>query len=160
VITTPLPYDAFYQDPAATLVHPVLRRLYDYWRDRAAGRIGPRRDDIDPVDFAYAVGWTSLIEVRDGGRSFEARVLGGRTASAIGLPGTASRDSDFDDPELLASAGRNQRWVVRHRLPVRLLADLHTARRHYRMEVLLLPLSEDGVTVDRLLTALIPPIGG
>lgn len=154
------PYDDYYRDPAATLVHPVLQRLYRYWVEKAAGRIGPRRDEIDPVDFRYALGWVSLLEVHKGGEQFSARVLGSSVAQVTGLPLNASQADDFDDPEFLVVVSRNQRWVVEHRLPVRIFDDLQTAKRRYRFEVLVLPLSEDGTTVDRMLTCVIPPVGG
>ncbi|MBX6321162.1 MAG: PAS domain-containing protein [Rhodospirillaceae bacterium] len=40
-----------------------LRRLFAYWREKAAGRIGPARRDIDPLDFHYLLGDIALVEV-------------------------------------------------------------------------------------------------
>ena len=65
------------------LVHPVLRQLHAYWDEKRAGRIGPTRAEIDPVDFRYAIGWTALVDVVDGGASFNVRLWGGNMLSLI-----------------------------------------------------------------------------
>jgi hypothetical protein len=60
------------------LAQPVLRRIFDYWRERAAGRPMPARADIDPVPQRPAlVPYLSLLELRPPPRRFFFRVFGG-----------------------------------------------------------------------------------
>lgn len=62
---------------ARALAIPVIERVVDYWRGRAAGRAMPARADIDPViQVPRLVPHLSLVEVRPGPRRFYVRVLG------------------------------------------------------------------------------------
>lgn len=142
------------------LIHPVLRRLHAYWDEKRAGRIGPTRAEIDPVEFRYAVGWVNLFDVSQGADNFVIRVLGGQTERVLDL-GTGFRTAaDVQDPEFHAIAHRDLCWVVENRKPLRSFHDLTTQRRRYRFEGVMLPLSDDGQTVNMLLVAAIPPVGG
>ena len=63
---------------ADALAEPVLRRILNYWRERAAGRPMPTRADIDPVPQRPAlVPFLSLVEIRPPPRRFYFRVFGG-----------------------------------------------------------------------------------
>lgn len=148
------------EDLAADLVHPVLRQLYAYWEEKRAGRIGPARAEIDPVDFRYAIGWTALVDVVDGGESFDVRVWGSNMSVFTPNDYTGQKDLKFRDGEIGASVLENFRWVVAHRRPLSILRDRTTAMGHYRYESMALPLSEDGEKVTQLLVTAIPPVGG
>ena len=148
------------QDLATELVHPVLQQLYAYWLDKSAGRFAPRRADIDPVDFAYAIGWTALIDVVDGGASFRPRVWGGNMKAFSRGDYTGQHRLQFIDGDITPIVLEGFRWVVANRKPSSTLRDILTAMRHYRFESVVLPLSDDGETVTQLLAAAIPPVGG
>jgi hypothetical protein len=63
---------------AEALSQPVLRRIVDYWIERAAGRPMPTRADIDPVPQRPSlVPFLSLVELRPPPRRFFFRVFGG-----------------------------------------------------------------------------------
>jgi len=47
----------------AQLIVPEQRQLYDYWLEKAAGRIMPERQDIHPADIPRLLPHLSLIEV-------------------------------------------------------------------------------------------------
>lgn len=47
----------------AQLIVPEQRQLYDYWLEKAAGRIMPDRQDIRPADIPRLLPHLSLIEV-------------------------------------------------------------------------------------------------
>lgn len=148
------------EDLAASLIHPVLRQLHAYWEDKRAGRIGPSRAEIDPVDFRYAIGWTALVDVVDGGASFNVRLWGGNMGVFSQGDYTGHKGVQFLDGDIGASIIENFRWVVANRRPLSTLRDQVTAMRHYRYEGMTLPLSEDGEKVTQLLVTAIPPIGG
>lgn len=157
-----LPYEPVetLSDPAGTVQHPVLRQLHAYWTGKRGRRMAPSREEIDPVEFRYAIGWVSLIDVRAGVENFEMRVFGGHTARIMEHEPTFRTAADSNDPEFHSAAMRDLRWVVEHRRPLRVFRDLQTAKRRYRFEGLVLPLSDDGETVNFLLAAAIPPVGG
>ncbi|WP_374301099.1 PAS domain-containing protein [Ferrovibrio sp.] len=157
-----LPYERveLKNDPRRELIHPILRRLHAYWETKRELRIGPSRSDIDPVDFPYAIGWVSLFDVSEGPDNFIIRVLGGRSERTLDLGPDFRRPQDSDDPEFHAVAMEDLRWVVEHRKPLRVFRDIKTAKRRYRFEGLVLPLSDDGQHVNMLLLAGIPPVGG
>lgn len=148
------------RDPATELVHPVLRQLHTYWTAKCAGRFAPSRADIDPVDFSFALGWTALIDVVDGGASFNVRVWGGKMKAFSRGEYTGQSNLQFLDEAMGAKVLAGFRRVVAERKPAAMLRDIETAMRHYRFESLVLPLSDDGETVTQLLTAAIPPVGG
>ncbi|MBK8160271.1 MAG: PAS domain-containing protein [Rhodospirillaceae bacterium] len=64
--------DAF----AAQIRHPVLRRMFAYWRDKAGARNMPTRADLDPIDFPYALGYVMLVEVERAPLRFRFRLYG------------------------------------------------------------------------------------
>lgn len=148
------------EDLATGLIHPVLRQLYAYWDDKRAGRIGPTRAEIDPVDFRYAIGWTALVDVVDDGASFDIRIWGGNMSAISPNDYTGRSSTDFADRQIGPEIVANFRWVVEKRRPLSVLRDRTTATRHYRYESMALPLSEDGKTVTQLLVTAIPPVGG
>lgn len=142
------------------LVHPVLRQLHAYWDEKRAGRIGPTRAEIDPVDFRSAIGWTALVDVVDGGASFNVRLWGGNMSAISPNDYTGRTSADFVDREIAPAIVDNFRWVVENRRPLSMPRDRTTATRHYRYESMALPLSEDGEKVTQLLVTAIPPVGG
>ena len=147
-------------DLAAGLIHPVLRQLHAYWEEKRTRRIGPTRAEIDPVDFRYAIGWTALVDVVNGGESFNVRVWGGNMSAISPNDYTGRSSADFVDREIGPDIIANFRWVVANRKPLSMLRDRTTATRHYRYESMALPLSEDGEKVTQLLVTAIPPVGG
>ena len=64
--------DAF----AAQIRHPVLRRMFAYWRKKAGTRRMPTRADLDPLDFPYALGYVMLVEVERAPLRFRFRLYG------------------------------------------------------------------------------------
>ena len=146
--------------PAERLEHPVLRQLFAYWEAKRGGRMAPARHEIDPVDFRYALGWVNLLEVHPGAKDFEFRVFGSLLARVLQQDTDLTSTAGTDDAEFHAVAMQDMTRVITERKPLRIFRDLQTGIRRYRFEVLLLPLSDDGETVNMLLTCAIPPLGG
>jgi hypothetical protein len=157
-----LPYRpiADQNDPRDRVDHPILRQLFAYWDGKRGQRMAPTRGDIDPLDFRTAIGWVNLIDVSQGADRFVMRVLAGRTEKMFELGPDFRTPEDFDDPEFRRVAVEYLAWAADHRQPLRMLRDLQTARRRYRFEGMVLPLSDDGRTVNMVLAIAIPPLGG
>lgn len=130
--------------------------LLDYWRDLAArlGRL-PRRGEFDPVGTPGVLANLFLVDVvRDGATAprFRFRLLGGAITARESV-----RPGQFLDE---FPAMRDSERIIRHyldtldlkiRVRAATLAWDHPTKDFITYHALLLPLSEDGQTVDTLL---------
>ena len=143
-------YDAD-EDLGPRLVEPNARALFAYWRSKAApGRL-PRRCDLDPLDMKCALGHLAVVEVHREPLRFRYRLHGASLAALDGFDMTGKWLDDHPMPEprqrIHSSWSRAaERGCVIHGFRP-CLADI----RPRRYEVLVLPLAEDGQTVDKLL---------
>lgn len=131
--------------------HPALRRLYDYWDSRRAGRRYPARADIDPVEFAFALGNVTLVEVLYDPLRFRFRLMGTLMAQRVGEDLTG-RMVD----ELPNGAYRDQLLTAYHRTietgePNTTTYEQIIESKPRQFEVLRLPLAEDGTTINMFL---------
>lgn len=58
------------EDVAAARKHAILRRRFAYSDSRRGERMAPAGADIDPLDFRYALGWVTLVDVEGSGSGF------------------------------------------------------------------------------------------
>ncbi|WP_020590753.1 PAS domain-containing protein [Kiloniella laminariae] len=64
-----------------------LQKLHHYWCTQKSGKAFPSRKDLDPLDFWYALGDVSLIDVEnETGKTgqFRIRLLGSNIQARIG----------------------------------------------------------------------------
>ena len=47
----------------ARIQHPILKRMVAFWDEKRGGREWPLRAHFDPLEFWFAVGYVSLIDV-------------------------------------------------------------------------------------------------
>jgi len=149
--------------PAHALASAILAGVHATWEQVSAGRLAPRRDEITPALLKTALPWIWMIDVVDGGADFRFRVAGDRVVQFMGRRYAG---------ELLSAAGgtpffQRMRAVleacIRRREPVALgpLRSIKEGKEFLEMEVLVLPLSEDGSEITTLFGALeTRPIGG
>jgi hypothetical protein len=125
--------------------------FYEYWLGKGAAKGVPARADIDPVDIPRLLANVFLIDVVPGNpRRFRFRLVGTRIAELEG-----EMTNRFLDEFVPGAAGttmaRHYEDSVQGRIYVR-HETLHWRKReHVTYDVLLLPLSSDGQTVDMLL---------
>jgi hypothetical protein len=139
--------------------HPLLRRLYDYWSEKRGGRPLPRRSDIDPVELPAAL-WPHLllqdVYLEHDKVRFRYRLVGQHFQDQIGRYVTWT----YSDVAL-APLGSYAHYVID------LFADsVRTATPSYSENIfvptgqrattltkrLVLPLSSDGQTIDKVLS--------
>lgn len=115
----------------------------------------PSRADIDPLDFAYAIGWINLLDVSFNPVRFRFRLHGTELRSKNQIDMTGRYLDDHPLPDLRAYIEPIWRQVVELGAPTHGFYDQSVSNtlRHY--EALRLPLSSDGQTVDMLLTCTI-----
>lgn len=137
-------------DPAI-IETPALRRLHAYWDSRRAGRAMPARADIDPTDFAWALGAVSLME-RQGDGDYLFRVDATTTAELFAIDMTGRLLSLYPDAPVRSMMQATLDAVVAARAPMLVYRDFIFNRMPRRYELLLLPLSSDGAAVDMVLS--------
>ena len=142
--------------PLEDLKTPALRRLLQDWEDRRRGRDLPARKDFDPADIRYIVGNLSLVEVLRDPLDFRFRIHATNVAERMGFDLTGKMLTALPDQQYAALIRQHYTETVTLRRPVaryrnRVMTDQHT----WHCEVLVLPLSSDGKTVDMLMSAFV-----
>lgn len=142
------------------IAHPLLRRAFAYWQERAAAKGGlPSRADIDPVDLADALPGAlpavSLIEVTPdpagGAERLRYRVVGSLHVEIMGHDATGEMidlGSAEDDAASAAIATGRPVHAERRFSPAN--------GRSLTFEALVCPLARDGRHVDMLLSVVAP----
>ena len=125
--------------------------FYEYWRRKAAGKGVPSRADIDPVEIAQLLRNVFLVDIVPGPpRRFRFRLVGTRIAEMEGEMTNRFLDEIVPSPSSTAMA-RQYEEAAEGRISVRHeTLRWHTRDRHIDYDVLLLPLSRDGKTIDML----------
>lgn len=134
--------------------HKTLRGLIDYWLEKRGDRAMPSRADIDPVEIPWALSCIWLCDYRPAERRFRYRLAGEQInefwGSAVGgryldelVPGPCLAEVErclsavYEGPSVVHDFGR-----------IYLEDEVFATG-----ERIILPLSDDGKTVDGLLGA-------
>jgi hypothetical protein len=136
---------------AAGIKDDRLRHLLDYWERKRGSRRFPARADIDPLDFPYAMGWITLLEVERNPVRFRFRLHGTQLLAKNKYDLTGKYLEDHPLPEFAAHCRRVWTEVVEREEPTHGFYDQVVDGRARKFEVLRLPLAADGETIDMLL---------
>ena len=137
------------------IVHPKLRQLYEYWDGKRGDRLMPARADIDPLDMRFAIGNVILIDVIEGDPlRFHIRLHGTNLSERVRFDLTGKMLDEMPWTEFRNLTQASFTKVATTREPIHAHRDriLDSRRRYY--ETIILPLSSDGVRVDRILCGL------
>jgi len=116
----------------------------------------PARSDLDPVDMAFAIGNIILADVlAETPPRFFIRLHGTTLSERVGYDLTGKMLDDMPVPEFRDLSQRSFTKVAATGEPVHALADRLVDERMQRYEAIIMPLSDDGEHVDRLLVGLI-----
>jgi hypothetical protein len=132
--------------------HSSLRDLYHYWNERRGARSMPARSDIDPIDLKAVLPLLMLIDVVPDERRYVYRLVGTREVEMRGSDPTGRPIKDA----FYAESAEESTWyldhVARTREPV-LYRGIYQplSTRTQREDVLFLPLSKDGETVNMVM---------
>ncbi len=146
-------HNVTFEDPLAGLDEPNLRRLYEYWDAARRGRRMPARADIDPVEIPWALGDLSLIDVLPDGR-FRWRLDGTNLVDFFRCDMTGKELDRYPHPEAAERLRVDFRKAVDTRAPHHFMNRYDDERRSWRYQTLVLPLSDDGETVNMLVEML------
>lgn len=136
-------------DPALA---PDLKFAHDYWHRKRAGRLAPQRADIDPVEIAPLLPRVILVDVSTDPVDFRFRLAGTGLFKIHGAELTNKRAQDLEPPAYGALIHRLYCDALARRQPIghQLLIECETRRSTYMR--IILPLSEDGAQINRMLT--------
>jgi len=134
------------------------RWLLDYWATRRRDESLPVWRGLDAGDIAVPfdnLAWMDVVDA-DGGSRFMMRFHGSRLSEALGpIEGRGRFIDDFLPPSYLGAAIETYRKVLNTRGPVYTVSDMcdHTGRIVHH-ERLLLPFTQGGAVVDRILASI------
>jgi hypothetical protein len=136
------------------IAHPKLRRLYDYWEGKRAGRKMPARRDLDPLDLTFIIGNIILVDVLDGTR-FRIKLHGTILSERVGYELSGKMLDELPVNEFRTLAQQSFARVAAGGEVTHGRRDRIIDGRHARYETVIMPLSDDGERVDRLIVGLI-----
>jgi hypothetical protein len=136
------------------LVDADLRRLYEFWKERRGTRMAPSRAELDPMAMRYILGNLLLVDVLRDPLRFRYRLCGTNIVARAGFDLTGRFVDEHPEPQFRDFALARYRNVVETAAPLHGLRDEVLDQRTRRYEVLMLPLSSDGASVDMVLVAM------
>lgn len=139
---------------------PDLRHLLLDWQSWCGGRRMPSRSDVHPESLSYLLGRLMLLDVEpNAGKQqprLRFRLMGSDLVQQRGFDLTGRLLEEHPDPDFAAAAPAIYGQAIAARQP--LWASLNRVSNiglAYRLDALILPLSSDGETVDKVLSALV-----
>lgn len=144
-----------HQVPQLEIRSAPLRALYDYWLLRRGPRRMPSRKLMDPLDIPQLLSGLILLDVEPETRRMRCRLVGTRVVDVYGADYTGKYldEIEFGDQRenVLADYGS----AVQTGQPnVRERFFYNSRGVHFRMERLILPLSDDDQSVTMVMSGL------
>ncbi len=140
----------------ARIRHPILKRMVAFWDRQRHGRDWPMRADFDPLEFWFAVGYVSLIDVvaatGSQPRRYFFRLDGTRQVDLFGVDFTGKFLDQVYDAAGLRVAEQSYGAAVDQAVPQYHVRQVEFHERPIQYEIVILPLSKTGERVDMLMT--------
>lgn len=133
------------------IASPKLDWLFRYWAERRGARPYPARSDIDPIQLRPLLGNIMLFDVVGNPPRFRYRLYGSSLAERAGYDMTGKWVDDLPDPGNAELVNRQLRQLVACRHAIAYQRERILDGRACRYEVLALPLSDDGLTINMIL---------
>ena len=144
---------------ATNFEHPTLTFVHDYWEAKRGDRMMPARRNINPSEMRHHLGWLFLADVLPDADDFRYRLVGNLVASYFGTNGTNKTLREMFAPfgaETLEGTLFIYRKVVSERTPVRVTGQANWDGKGLEpFETVYLPLSDDGVSVNMIMSAFV-----
>jgi hypothetical protein len=136
-----------------TLTSEKLADVHRIWRELSAGRVGATRVDVTPARLRGTMPWTFLIDVIDGGRDFRFRFAGDRIIQFMGRRFAGALLSELLGTPFFDGMNAFFKGCVTAQVPMANgpRRTSYPGKEHLEMEVMVLPLSDDGIAVTGLL---------
>jgi hypothetical protein len=120
-------------------------------------RFAPSRAAINVRDIPTVLRTLHLYDVQQEGRTFRLRLVGTRMVEAVGSDPTGKIVTADEQEKVYRRIFACLHQVLKHRHPIRMttLRSAIPLMSHLPAEHLLLPLSDDGETIDKILVSTI-----
>lgn len=142
-------------DPRLEFEAKKFADLLRYWNTKRGRRIMPARVEMDPLELKDHLGRICLIDIEEAPFRLRFRLIGATITAILRRDMTGRYFDDLYSDSLLDELTTIYRQTARDRSPLRFHGRaLYPNGRHYRYEALNLPLSDDGVTANVILTAM------
>ncbi len=142
-------------DFARAVTSEKLLAVYTAWKTLAGDRIGPGRAELTPVHLRRTLSWTFIVDAIDGGKDFRFGFTGDKLMQFLERRCPAPTLAGMRGIHFFDKADELFRQCIAGRKPL-VSGPKQThyrGKEHLERQVLLLPLSEDGMTVSGLLGA-------
>ncbi|WP_179188722.1 PAS domain-containing protein [Kiloniella majae] len=136
--------------------YPEHKQLYDYWDTKRGDRFAPGRKDIDPIDFPCLLPNLCLYKVHRDPLRYEATLMGTKVVEIWGIDYTGKFVEDIILGPVYDQVTTQFKYVVTHKEPT--LHDLDASwldKDYIKYSRLMLPLSDNGTDVTRLLVSIL-----
>lgn len=134
---------------------PQLAEFFEWWNGLRGERIGPRSGDIKPSSIRKHLPQVFMLDVVDGGAEFRYRLIGTEIVAGMGRDSTGKTISEVygDHPDAMKRLIRSYEYVVKFRTPAFGHGKLfwHPEARFRNYSACLLPVSDDGETVNMII---------
>lgn len=134
---------------------PLLKSVYDYWSElRPSPDAFPKRSQIKPHKLKALLPYIGIIEKREPDGDFFYRLIGTGLTAPLGFDPTGQRIRDVFPPQIGERLLRALEWVEANNAPslaVVTFKDAGNIEMDY--DRLILPLAEDGKTINMFLLA-------
>jgi hypothetical protein len=139
------------------IASPRLKRLLCDWEDRRHGREFPCRADFTPFDLKYILGNVSLLDVTYDPLQFRYRLHATNISERMEKDMTNRNIDDLPVADHVHKARSHFTEVVQSRVPVAftLSREFLDHRDPHNCEVLMLPLSNDGTSINMIMSAMV-----
>ena len=132
---------------------PRLLSFYAYWRGKCGDRFAPARAEIDPIEMIQWLTGLQLIDVDQKARRLTYRLVGEVNITARGFNPTGLTVEEGGIGTSVADVLHDYWLVVDARTMVYNWAEVPCGGGYLiAQETLYLPLSDDGVVVNRIIT--------
>lgn len=126
-------------------------RLYRYWLNKRGARAFPSRKDIDPLEFRFAIGRVSLVDVMPGSHRFHYRLVSTALSDRLGYEMTGKFSYQIRENEIRQYVEDLYGRTLDARMPIYEKSTRTFDNALWQHEALLLPLSSDQKAINMLM---------
>jgi CheY-like chemotaxis protein len=132
--------------------NPILRRAYDYWHEKAAGRRAPDRRDLDPAEIKDILPCLSILDIVAAGSDthHRYRLVGTRVVEALGYDPTKRVIEEFADNGHAEFMRRLLREVAATARPLYAASSFRANSGGLSTERILLPFTRGGPEIRQI----------
>lgn len=142
---------------SADLVRPELRALFTFWQTKAGTRAAPARQSLDVLDLKLWLPHIQLVDIIENCTDIRYRVIGTWIVDRYGEDNTGQTMAEIGLSDQLLEVMSEFLNTAKSMMPhsgIRPFYDQNGVKEFSSAERLMLPLSADGRTCDKVISAI------